>query len=102
MRRLFSTFVVSATVAVSGVAISAPAVASVNCTASTSKTSTSTYAHRGGCTNVQARLDRYASTLQIFYGSKGSTSTVSSSLGTHAGNYHMKWLATSASTWLAV
>lgn len=101
MRRTLAALVVGGLVAVSGVAFSTPAVADIYCSASPSKTDTSTYVHRGGCTNVRARIDRYASTLQIFYGSKGSTSSVSSSVGVNAGNYYMKWQATSASAWLA-
>lgn len=86
---------------VGGVALAPPAAATWDtCNATRVVTSTSTYAHRSSCTNVQARIDRYGSTLYIYDGPKGSSSKVESSVGVNAGNYYKKWQATSESPWL--
>lgn len=101
MRRTFTSLVLATLVATGGVVTATPAAADVYCNASTTTSDTKTYAYRWSCTHVRARIDRYASTLQIFYGTKGLSSEVSSSVGVNAGNYYMKWQATSASSWLA-
>lgn len=103
LRRMLSSVIGAALVAIGLCGVAAPASADINCTIMVSKTSTSTTASMGTCQMAQARIDRYAGGVATTYkGPLDVKSYVYNASGTNAGNYARGWLYSVYSAWYIV